>query len=193
MRASAEQLYPVIVLAVLAGATLWLERSTREPEAPASALNSSDPDFVAETARIVSFDARGVLHYELLADRISHFPRRELSTLENPRLEVVRDGQTTSVTARRGEARAGGDEIFLQQDVRVRRSTQDGAPLELDALSLTVWPDDERAESREAVIIRQGNGVARGNGLRADNLFGTLELIGAASMTIPPRSSRNPP
>lgn len=192
MRASAEQLYPIVVLAILAGVTLWLERSTREPDTPAATINAADPDFIAETARLVSFDAHGARHYELISDRISHFPRRELSLLETPRLDVVREGMTTTVTARKGEARAGGDEIFLQDDVHVRRTAPGGVPLELEARSLTVWPDDERAQSGEPVVIRQGGGVARGDGLRADNLFGTLELIGAASMTIPPRSRTSP-
>ncbi len=192
MRASAEQLYPIVVLALLAGATLWLERSTREPEAPPAAVDNRNPDFVAETARLVSFDAGGARRYELVSDRISHFPRRDVSVLENPRLEAIRDAVTTTVTARNGEARAGGDEIFLRDAVRVRRTSPGAVPLELDALSLTIWPSEERARSDEAVTIRQGGGLARGNGLRADNLFGTLELIGAASVTIPPRSRTSP-
>lgn len=189
MRASAETLYPIIVLAVLAGATVWLERTTREETSTSAARPIGDPDFIAEGASLVSFDANGAQAYKLVASLITHYPRMDLSLLENPRLDMQQDARRARVEALSGEVRARGEEVFLQGNVKVWRAGIEGeADLTLTTETLTVWPDEQRAASDDPVLITQGSNVARGNGLRADNLFGTFELQGRASLQMQPRS-----
>ena len=190
MRASAETLYPIIVLAVLAGATVWLERSTRDEQvATRTAPPIGEPDFIAEGARLVSFDATGAQAYELIARLVTHYPRMELSLLENPRLEMQQDGRQARIEAHSGEVRSRGEEVFLKGEVNVwREGIEAEADLILTSETLTVWPRDQRAASDDPVTITQGSNLARGNALRADNLFGTLELQGQASLQMQARS-----
>lgn len=189
MRASAETLYPIIVLAVLAGATLWLERSTREEATTSAARPIGDPDFIAEGARLVSFDQTGAQAYKLIASLVTHYPRLDLSLLEAPRLEMQLDARRARIEAHTGEVRSRGNEVFLDGEVIVWREGIAGEEdLTLIAETLTVWPRDQRAASDDPVTITQGSSLARGNALRADNLFGTLELQGRASLQLPARS-----
>ena len=57
--------------------------------------------------------------------------------------------------------------------------------------TLTVWPEDERAETRDPVVLTQGVSTAHANGLKSDNLFGTLDLLGSVRVHMP-RSPRTP-
>ncbi len=151
------------------------------------------PDFSAEGTRLISFDERGRQRYELLADRIVHYPHTDVTELTNPRLRYDSGGPTVHLVAAHGEAYRQGEEILLRGDVRGRRS---GAPGEADSTfaseTLTVWPDDERAASDMPVVLTRGSTVIHGQGMRADNLFGTLQLTGRVNATMP-RSGRNQP
>lgn len=189
MRASAETLYPIIVLAVLAGATLWLERTTREETTISTAPPIGDPDFIAEGARLVSFDATGAQAYKLVASLVTHYPRMDLSLLENPRLEMQQEARRARIEANAGEVRSRGDEVFLKGNVNVWREGVEGeADLTLVSETLTVWPRDQRAASDDQATLTQGSNLARGDALRADNLFGTFELLGRASVQMQPRA-----
>lgn len=193
MRPSIQQLYPVFGLLVVAGASLWLERITAGDETRASAQVRSEPDSVAEGTRLVSFDHDGRQRYELLADRITHFPQTQVTALERPRLVYVSDGRELRVSARSGEAQKQGDVVRLAGEVRALRAAAAGSPeLSFASESLTVWPDDERAETGDPVVLTQGASTAHANGMKSDNLFGTLELIGNARVHIP-RTSRTSP
>lgn len=193
MRWSPTRLYPVIALVVLTAGTVWLERVTREEDAARTKAERRDPDFVAEQTRLTSFDAEGRQSYVLLADRITSYPASDVTELLRPQLAYDMDGRELRIVARTGEVLAGGDEVLLKGDVHVHRLPAPGIPeLTLATQSLRVWPDDQRAVSNEPVVLTRNASTAHGNGLKADNLFGTLELIGSVRVTMP-RSTRKTP
>lgn len=188
-----DRLYPIIALAILAGVTLWLERVTQS-DAPRSAGEvRQHPDFIGEGVRVISFDEDGRQHYELIADRVTHYPGSDLTDLDMPRLRYDTQEGEVRVSAVRGQSRAAGEEIHLSGDVHVVRDGLAGEPdLTLASPTLTVWPDDERAETSDPVVLTRGDSVARGNGMKADSLFGKLELIGDARVVMPPSSRTTP-
>ncbi|AYH42594.1 LPS export ABC transporter periplasmic protein LptC [Azoarcus sp. DN11] len=191
MKPSIQQLYPLLGVIIVAGASLWLERITTEAEVRLSAEARTAPDFVAKQTRLIAFDHAGRQHYELLADKITHHPQTDVTTLELPRLHYELNGRELYLSAAQGEVLRRGDEVHLAGDVRGRRSAAPDRPeMTLATASLTVWPDDERAETNDPVVITQGASTARGNGMKSDNIFGTLELIGNARVLIP-RTTRN--
>lgn len=186
-----DRLYPIIALATLAGATLWLERVTRSDEPRASAEVRQFPDFIGETIRMTRFDAQGQRQYELLADKVIHYPAGDVTELEQPRLQYETPDGEIRVTAHWGESSDGGEVLFLVGEVEVfRDGVEGGADMTLTSDTLRLWPDDQRAETDDPVVLTQGDKVATGNAMRADNLFGTLQLIGDAKVTMP-RAPRN--
>lgn len=190
MRPSIYQAYPLLALLVLAGATVWLERVTRDDRPPARTETRQTPDITADQTRLISFDASGKQRYELLADRIVNFPQANITELEQPRLRYHADGRELRISARAGVVSRGGDEVFLTGDVRAFRDGGEGAAaLSFASESLRVWPDDERAETQDPVVLTQGATTARAQGMRSDNLFGTLELLGDVHVHMP-RSDR---
>lgn len=186
------RIYPVIALAALAGGSIWLERITRVNEPLAQAVQTG-PDFIAEATRVTGFGADGRQRYELLAERLEHFPADDTTRLHMPRLHMQQVGSETFITARRADVSPGGEQVNLSGEVRVRRpGTADALPLTLDSDTLSVWPDAHRAQTDSPVLLTRGAGRATAQGMRADDLFGTLELIGEVKTHMPPRRQGSP-
>ena len=182
------RIYPIIMLALLAGASLWLERITRVDEPAAAAAEQTGPDFTAEHTRVVGYGANGAQRYELFADRLTHFPQGDITRLDMPRLRMINEGRETHITARHAEVSPGGEQVDMQGEVRVRRPAVANDPaLALDSETLTVWPDSHRALTDSPVQLTRGTTRADAQGMRADNLFGTLQLIGQVHVNMPRR------
>lgn len=193
MRSSLPRLYPLIALIVLAGATIWLERVTREEESARADKVRSDPDFTAEQTRLISFDADGRQRYELLADRITNYPQPGVTELDRPRLRYDVDGRELRLAAEKGEVLDGGTEVLLTGKVRGVRVAAPGSPeMTFASETLRVWPDDQRAVTDDPVVLTQGPSTAHAEGMKSDNLFGTLDLIGSVRVHMP-RTARNTP
>ena len=185
-RLALDRLLPVVALAVLAGTTLWLEQATRSSEPRPAAEARQFPDFIGENIRVTRFDETGRLRFELFAEKATHYPMADVTELEHPRLEYETDDGRLHIRSDWGESVGGGDVLYLVGDVRVHRDGLGDAPeLSLESRSLRIWPDDERAESNDPVVLTRGNSIAHGNAMRADHLFGTLHLIGDARVTLP--------
>lgn len=193
MRLTAQQLYPLLALLALAGGTVWLERTTRIEEPRTAGTQRSAPDFTAEQTRMTGFDKHGRRHFELVADRVIHYPSSDVTRLEQPRLRYDTAEGELSVEAHQGEIAGDGKLLRLDGNVRAVRPASASKPaLSFASASLTVWPEDERAETTDPVTLTQGENTAQADGMKTDNLFGTLELLGNARVHIP-RPSRTTP
>lgn len=187
------RLYPIIAVALLAAASIWLERLSREPDTAPERGTSTVADFVAEQTRIVGFGKDGSQRYALVSDRMTHFPGADITDVERPRLEIASGEQLLNVSADRGEVSARGERVDFTGNVEAQRTGSPGQPgITFASERLAVWPDEHRAETTAPVRLTQGPTTALANGLRADNLFGTLDLIGKARVNIPRRQGKTP-
>ena len=192
MRVDTWRLYPILALAAIAGGSVWLERVTRADD-PVVQGEQTGPDFIAEGTRVVGFGADGRQRYELLATRLEHFPAGDTTRLHQPRLHMKGADNETLITARQADVSPGGEQVDLAGEVKVRRpGTAEALPLTLDSETLTVWPDAHRAQTDSPVLLTRGEGRASAQGMRADDLFGTLELIGEVRTLMPPRRQGSP-
>ncbi|MDR2689429.1 MAG: LPS export ABC transporter periplasmic protein LptC [Azoarcus sp.] len=187
----AYQLYPLAIAALLAAGSIWLERLTREPEAPADTAANVIPDFIATDVRITGFAEDGSLRYTLDSPRIVHLPQNDTTLTESPRLRLFKQKQQTWLQAERGELGTDGKRIDFSGEVEVERKSDRSPPLRLFSARLTVWPQDQRAATDTPVRLTRNGRIATANGLEADNIFGTLQLAGQARMHFP-RHPRNP-
>ncbi|AUN94518.1 LPS export ABC transporter periplasmic protein LptC [Pseudazoarcus pumilus] len=187
---SNDRIYPVIALLLLAALTFWLERITRSPE-EVPRVERTDPDFIGSNIRMTSFDEAGQPHYELTSERIVHYPLSDVTDLIEPRLLYETAEGELRIRAREAEAAAGLENVLLEGEVEVERDATVSDPaMRLETERMRYWPDTQRAFSDAPVVLKHGNITAYGNGLRADNISGVLELVGDARVQMP-RSPRN--
>lgn len=187
-----DRIYPILALALLAAATFWLERITRMPESTPRVVRTN-PDFIGDGIRMTSFNASGQRHYELLADQVVHYPQSDVTDFERPRLSYQSNEGELRISADRGESTANTEVVHLAGNVVVfREGAGENPDLSMNSDTLMYWPDDQRAFTDDPVVLKHGNISAHGNGLRADNLSGMLELVGDTKVTMP-SSKRNRP
>ena len=112
----------------------------------------------------------------------------DITRLEQPRLRMNNESRETRISAEHAEVSPGGEQVDLRGTVRVHRPGVANDPaLSLDSETLTVWPDSYRAHTDSPVQLRRGTTRADALGMRADDLFGTLELIGKVRVNMPGR------
>lgn len=190
MRIHGYQLYPLIAVAMLAAATTWLERITRNdtPESGAATARH-DPDTIVSRTHMLSYDRNGTLIRILDAEELRHFPDDGSGELTHPRLEVIGANRTVYLEAAHGIVQADGDRVDLDGEVRGRsESGANTVPVQLRTETLTIWPDSQRAVSHSPTTLIQGTNTVSGLSMQADNLFGTLIVTGSVRATI----KRNP-
>lgn len=167
MRGS-ERLFPLLVLAVLAGLTFWLERLSQPPEAVADGRQRHDPDFYVEGFHIRRFGPDGLLQHSLYAQRMEHYPDDDSTYLLAPRLNWHRPTLQV-LSADSATLDAKGETAHLINNVQLIRPGTRGAPTTTIVTDwLIVRPEEESARTEAPVTITQGASRLEGIGLIAD-------------------------
>lgn len=188
MKPTGASLFPLLVLALLAGLTFWLERATQENVGGRSKARH-DPDYYVERFTFRRYDADGALQHTLSADRSVHFPDDESTEVTAPRLTYFK-GRITTATANRAWLDKEGKHVRLNEDVRVVRAGEGDDPeTVMTTTVLNVVPDDEYAYTEAPVRITQGRSVFTGTGFESSGKTRISVLSGPAHGLI----ERGPP
>lgn len=173
------QLFPITLLALLAGLSFWLQAVLTPDEArPGKRALTHEADAVVENFEIRRLDEQGKLQYRLSAPQLHHFPDDNSSQITSPRLLAYRDdAPPLTLTAGRATVTARGETIRLEGDVEIVRAATDKRP-ELNARTpvLTVEPEAGTAHTDQAMTITLGASQISGIGARIDNKASTFEL-----------------
>lgn len=187
---------PLILLALLAALTFWLDRKVQPTTRGPDGKTRHDPDFIMEGFSAVQMNPDGTRRYALSARRLVHYPDDNSTELEAPRL-VYFDYQRAPVSVRSETANAtsGGDDVYFHGDVQVVRSAYDRNPeLGLFTSYLHVVPDKDFAQTDKPVRIVEGNSTANAVGLEFDNRTRQFRLLSEvkANYAISPRNQSRP-
>jgi lipopolysaccharide export system protein LptC len=172
------QLFPIVLLALLAGLSFWLQSAVNVEESRRDGKLRHDPDAIVDNFTVRRFDADGQIKYRLTAPYLEHYPDDDSSELRSPTLVHIRS-DAPSITFRALNARvsAGGETVFLWDDVRVSRAaTADRPELLAKMPDLTVEPDLGTAFTDSPVEITMGQSWLKGTGARIDNNAATFAL-----------------
>lgn len=172
------QLFPVIVLLILAGLSFWLQSTVDRGETKNDGKFRHDPDATAENFTVRRFGENGQVKYRLTAPYLVHYPDDDTSEVKSPTLISYRpDGAAVTVTGDQAKVTAKGETIFLWDNVSVTRAATPGR-LEMVARmpDLTAQPDAGIAFTGSPVEITQGQSWVKGVGIHIDNNNSTLVL-----------------
>lgn len=172
------QLFPIILLALLAGLTFWLQTTINTEAASHDGKFRHDPDAIAENFVVRRFDETGQVKYRLIAPYLVHYPDDDSSELKSPKLISYRpDAAPVEVVAKNAKVTSKGETIFLWDDVILTRAASADRPAMVARMpDLTAQPDAGFAFTNSPVEITQGQSWIKGVGAHLDNNTSTLVL-----------------
>ena len=176
--------FPLLLVAVLAAVTFWLDRVV-QPPAEVPAVNTSEPDYIVDGLSAVRMDRQGRVKHTLKAQKMTHYPEADMTVLVEPRLVTYGEGRTpVTVTARHARMSGNGENVFFEQDVRVVRAHDAERPqLVLETSFLHVIPEANIARTDKPVVIREAGAVVTASGLELNSETRVLNLQGRVKGT----------
>jgi len=162
--------FPVLLLALLAGLTFWLDNAVqRVPKS--NVAERHDPDFIIDNVVARSMGADGEVKHTLYAKRTTHYPDDDSTLLESPRFIGNNAARAPiTITSRTGKVSSGGENVYFEDDVRATRAAYaDRSELVMTTSYLHAIPDENLARTDRPVTITDAHTVASAVGLELNS------------------------
>lgn len=172
------QFFPLLLLAVLASLTFWLDQAVQQ-DTQGNGAERHDPDYIVEKLVAHRMDAKGDVKHTLYAERMTHYPDDDTTQLLSPRFISNASGRAPmSITSRTARVSSGGEHIYFETDVRATRAAYaDHSEMVMETSFLHVTPDDHIARTDRPVIVTDAHTVARGIGLELNSETRTVKFL----------------
>jgi lipopolysaccharide export system protein LptC len=170
-------LFPLLLLAVLAGITWWLDQALQGPPVRRDAILRHDPDYFVEKLTAVRMDTSGAIKYTLRAAKMVHYPDDDTTHLALP--DMISHGARAPVTinAKEGLISSNGENIYFSNNVVATRAAYvDRSEMKFASEYLHVMPEENIAITDRPVTITDANSVVRAVGLEFNSETLTLKL-----------------
>ncbi|HEX4985629.1 MAG TPA: LPS export ABC transporter periplasmic protein LptC [Burkholderiales bacterium] len=187
---------PLILLALLASMSFWLDHKVQPAARRPDGSTRHDPDFYIEGFTAVKMNPDGTRRYSLVATKLVHYPDDNSTQLTQPRL-VYFDYERAPVRVRseRAEAVQGNENVYFYDDVQIIRSAYANNP-ELGVFTsyLHVMPDKDLAQTDRPVRMVEAGSTASAVGLEFNNATREIKLLSEvkAIYAIPKRPAQKP-
>jgi lipopolysaccharide export system protein LptC len=168
--------FPVLLLAVLAMLTYWLDAQVQRGARSAAAA-IQDPDYFVEDFAAIRFGKDGSVVQHLAAKKLTHYAQGLPTQVVAPELTDTQPGKPpTRVRADLGRVSADNEQVYLTGNVVVERGVDADKKTTLVTEFLHVLPKAERADTDRRVTITDAMGTHVGGAMEADNKARTLKL-----------------
>jgi len=174
------QIVSVILLVILIGAfSNWLLTSLETQPRILPREVRHEPDYFLQNFSATSMDKDGMAQHRLVADYLEHYPDDDTLVIRQLKLDLFRENLPPwTARANQGVVYERGERIQLSGEVELHRPATDrGEALTLQTEELTVYPQQEYAETDAAVTITSDRSDTRAIGMRLDTGKGLLELL----------------
>jgi lipopolysaccharide export system protein LptC len=182
---------PLILVALLAGLTFWLERMVQPVARVGDKVTRHEPDYIVEKLSAVSMNEKGTAAYTLSAERMMHYPDDDTTVLAAPR--IVSYGAAKSpvtITASEAVVSANGEHVYFQDDVRVTRAAHGNySELLVRTDFLHVIPDQNIARTDRSVTITDAATTVTAVGFELNNETHVMKLHSRVQGTYDPAKS----
>ena len=171
--------FPVVLLAVVAAMTIWLDQQVQPPERARDGKARHDPDYVVENLAATRFGPDGLPRYSLSARHMTHYPDDDTTHLLAPRLvNFSGTSATVTVTSKTAMVSSNGENAYLTDDVRlVRAAYANQSELTMQTSYLHLIPDADIAKTDKPVRVSDARIVITAVGLEFNNQTRILKLL----------------
>jgi lipopolysaccharide export system protein LptC len=164
----------IIVLSTLILAfALTINWFMAESEETVDFTPRNEPDLYMLNATISQFNPEGELQHRIAANRFTHFPLTDLTTMKFPALALgrARDSDPWEITSSEGRILPSSDYreeiVELWNNVLASRLSNGSTFVNIQTNSLSVYPERDYAETDEPVFIDNKSGRTTAAGMKA--------------------------
>lgn len=171
--------FPLVLLALLAALTFWLDSFVRPPGGDSGVAARHDPDYIVDGLSAVRMDPDGSVKYALSAERMVHYPDDDTTHLRRPRFVSYATAQApVTITAREGLVSTEGENIYFHDNVVVTRAPYaNRSELVMRTSYLHVVPDSHIAKTDRPVTITDAHTTVHAVGLELNSETQVLRLL----------------
>lgn len=162
--------FPLLLLAVLAVLTFWLDRAVQPPGAR-NGTARHDPDYIVERLSAVRMAPDGNVMHTLTAKEMIHYPDDDSTHLQMPEfVSLTSPGAPMTIISREALVSKDGENVFFKDGVRVTRGAYaDKSEMVMETSYLHVIPDKHIAKTDRPVTITDANTIVKSIGLELNN------------------------
>lgn len=137
--------FALIVLALLAALTLWIDRIVQPPTLKRDGSTRHDPDYIVNNFAINRTDIDGSPRYSLAGSDMRHYPDNDTTDILKPVFhQFSATRPTIQVQSERGQISPNGENVYFMDNVKlVRAATPQKGELTLLTDVLQAIPDQE--------------------------------------------------
>ncbi len=171
--------FALLPLLLLLAAAYWLNQQVQPlPPTPDGAARH-DPDFIVSQFSATTLSEQGAPRFMLAGQKMLHYPDDDSTHLEAPRItSLAADRPTLYVTAKRGTMLGKGDEIFLNDEVKIVRAASMGqSELVFVTSYLRVIPEHGLADTDQAVTMTDAHNQISAVGMQLDHKSRVIKLL----------------
>ena len=170
-------LLPLLIAALLALATYWLQFVVSSEHPPGLGNDRGDPDAIVERFHVDKFDQTGRLAMTLDADELRHYPADDSADLKQPRVHFISTGRDSTWRSDKARVTDRGNHIKLTDNVRgVRVATGESLEQVLTTSEANVRTDDEIVLINKPLRLAQGATRIDAASGEWNNIEGLLQL-----------------
>ena len=157
------------VLSALSLAVGYLNLRTESSlDKPVSQIKEADIDYYATNAYSLQFLPDGNLQYEMTTDTVECLKSSKITLLTNPEITLYRDNKLPwCFTSKRGEVNPDGTQVILIDSVRIARTDEKNRNTIITSNQISVFPQQQYAQTDQEVRIEGAGVVSTGNGMKA--------------------------
>jgi lipopolysaccharide export system protein LptC len=143
----------VVILGIGAIAVGWIyESRLRAPVDRADLVIPENIDYFLTNLRYRSMTPEGKIDFEFDSRRLEHYPRTDVSNIEQPSLQIYRDRDQWQVDALNGEFQHQDNLFRLRQQVVMQK--QGDNPMQMYTESIRFEPDHDLVSSEAKVLMQ---------------------------------------
>ncbi|MCB1646600.1 MAG: LPS export ABC transporter periplasmic protein LptC [Pseudomonadales bacterium] len=160
-----------LILLVAWSANWLIIREDAEEEAPA--IGRNDPDLYMLDATITQFNDEGERQHIILADRLTHYPLTDMTSMIEPRVKLFSENVESpwDIESKNGrllpESQLRSQIVELWDQVLATRIEENGDFVNIQTESLWVYPGRDYAETNRKVFIDDNSGRTSAAGMQA--------------------------
>ncbi|MGY2259095.1 LPS export ABC transporter periplasmic protein LptC [Pseudomonas sp. C1C7] len=156
------------IAAILVAVGYWNISPERFLDKPPAKTTESPIDWYATNTHTLQYLEDGKVQYEMTSDKAEHVKATDVTLVTKPDLNMYRGTEFPwHVTSERGEVNPGGTEVELIDNVRVKRTDEKNRDVLITSTRMTVFPQEQYAQTQQPVRIDGAGGVSTGVGMKA--------------------------